>query len=129
MMMSKRSVWVFSVLFVLALLAAFALTSQPAVEAQLNLDSTGQLLTDLWDRVTAEQTGATSSRFVFTINFNQSLSGIGGTVTLGQNLNSLQINRIGQDYFCLSRAFSRASNIDCIPFANIKSISYQEAAR
>jgi len=127
--MSKRSVWVLSALFVLALVAAFVLTSQPAVEAQINPDSTGQLLVDLWDRVTAEQTSATSSSFNFTINFNQSLSGVGSGVTLGQSLNSLQISRIGQDYFCLSRVFSRTSNIDCIPFANIKSISYQEAAR
>ncbi len=129
MMMSKRSVWLFSTLFVLALLVVFVLTTRPAAVAQNNPDSTGQFLTELWDRVTTQQTGATSSSFVFTINFNQSLSGIGGTVTLGQNLNSLQISRIGQDYFCLSRAFSRTSNIDCVPFANIKSISYQEAAR
>lgn len=129
MMMSKRSAWLFSTLFVLALLVVFVLTTRPAAVAQNNPDSTGQFLTELWDRVTTQQTGATSSSFVFTINFNQSLSGIGGTVTLGQNLNSLQISRIGQDYFCLSRAFSRTSNIDCVPFANIKSISYQEAAR
>ena len=119
-----------TIVLVVGLLIGSNLLSSPIAAAEPGLQTSSTTLSDLlnslWTRVIEEQTSDTSSDFSFTISFNNSLSGIGGSVTLGQGLNNLQITEIGADYFCLARVFSRASNIDCVPFSNINKLSYQE---
>ena len=86
------------------------------------------LLDELWNRTLAEQTNATTSSFMFTVAFADSISGgIGDRLTFGQGLNNQQLSRIGADYFCVSRTFSRTVNVDCIPFNMVSHITYQEA--
>ena len=102
------------------------LITQPNVSAQDSPDTFEHLLNDLWEQVLSEQTGEASSDFTFSIEYKESISGLGNSTTLGQSLNTLNINRIGENYFCLSRAFSRTVNVDCIPFDNILKISYRD---
>ena len=101
--------------------------AQAAPQAQTVQEGMASLLDELWNRVLTEQSSATTSDFTFSITFNTSISGTGNSVTFGQGLNNLQISRIGADHFCISRAFSRTLNVDCIPFSNISRIAYQES--
>lgn len=127
-MFSRPLIWL-SVLLVAAIgVALFVAAAQSPAQAQPAQDDMAALLDELWNRVLAEQTSATTSGFTFTISFNQSISGTGNSVTFGQGVNNLQLSRIGADYFCLSRAFSRTLNFECIAFNNINRISYQQPA-
>ncbi len=95
--------------------------------AQEATDQTfADLLSELWGRVLAAQTSESSSNFVFTVEFQESISGLGNSVTLGQGLNTLRLERINADHFCISRVFSRSLNVDCIPYANINKVSFRE---
>lgn len=95
--------------------------------AQEATDQTfADLLSELWSQVLAAQTSASSSNFVFTVEFQESISGLGNSITLGQGLNTLRIERINADHFCISRVFSRSLNVDCIPYANINKVSFRQ---
>lgn len=95
--------------------------------AQEATDQTfADLLSELWSQVLAAQTSESSSNFVFTVEFQESISGLGNSVTLGQGLNTLRLERINADHFCISRVFSRSLNVDCIPYTNINKVSFRE---
>ncbi len=112
---------------IVALIAlAVLLAGQVQPPARATEDTLSALVGDLWDRVLEERTSDTSSDFTFTIEFNQSVAGIGSSVTMGQGLNTQRIDRVGADYFCLSRVFSRDLVNDCIPLSNITKINYRE---
>ncbi len=110
----------------LVVMLALAWALSAAAPARATEDDLGQLISELWDRVLAEQTGETSSTFNFTIEFTGSLSGIGSSVTMGQGLNNQRIARVGADFVCIARVFSRALSNDCVPFTNIAKINYRE---
>jgi len=109
-------------------IALFAAATHTPAQAQSAQDDMAALLDELWNRVLAEQTSSTTSAFNFTVSFNQSVAGTGNSVTFGQGINSLQVSRIGADYFCFTRAFSRNLNVECIAFSNVSRISYQQPA-
>jgi hypothetical protein len=129
-MFRRPTLWIWIGVLLLAAIgvALFAAAAQSPAQAQPAQDDLAALLDELWNRVLTEQTSATTSDFTFTISFHQSISGTGNSVTFGQGLNSLRLDRVGADFFCLSRAFSRNLNIECIPFSNISRVSYQQPA-
>lgn len=113
----------------IALLAAVLLlaTDQQPVTAQyVEGENMQQLLGNLWDQVMDNQSNDRVSNFVFTVSFTTSISGLGNSVTFGQDLANLSLREAGEDYICISRRFSRTTNVDCIPFTNITKISYSE---
>jgi hypothetical protein len=124
--MSKLNVIVGLGLSIIALiLITLSLPAEPVTAQADNLDMAGRV-SALWNRVLEEQTSANGSTFSFTVTFNDSISGIGNSITLGQSLNTTTIDSIGTDHLCFSRVFSRAANIDCVPFSNISKITYQQ---
>ncbi len=113
----------------IALLVAVILlaTEQQPVTAQyVEGENMQQLLSNLWDQVMDNQSNDRVSNFVFTVSFTTSISGLGNSVTFGQDLANLSLREAGEDYICISRRFSRTTNVDCIPFTNITKISYSE---
>ncbi|MBN2470726.1 MAG: hypothetical protein JXN59_08390 [Anaerolineae bacterium] len=118
------------VIFVgLALLVAAVLLvtdQQPATAQYVEGENMQQLLINLWDQVMDNQSNDRISNFVFTVSFTTSISGLGNSVTFGQDLANLSLREAGEDYICVSRRFSRTTNVDCIPFTNITKISYSE---
>ncbi|GEM_PF-4525107 len=94
--------------------------------AQEVTDTTmSRLLGDLWTQVLAGQTSETSSEFTFTLVFQQSISGLGSSITFGQDLRNARVESIGEDHICVARVFTQTRNIDCIPFSNVVQISYR----
>ncbi len=122
---SRVVVSIFGVAVLLAIVALSAGEPAPAT-AQLAGSDMRQLLNDLWDRTLSDLSGETISNFTFTVTFKTSISGLGNSVTFGQNLNSLELREAGADYFCTARKFSRNTNVDCIPFENVSTISFTE---
>ncbi|MBN1966838.1 MAG: hypothetical protein JW910_19450 [Anaerolineae bacterium] len=125
----KRSLAVLAAV-TLALVALIVLGWQvQATTAQSVVESDGatQLIAELWQRVLSEQTSDTNSNFDFTLEFTDSISGMGNSVTLGQSLTTLRIDRIGADFVCITRLFSQTIANDCVPIHNIAKISYREA--
>lgn len=113
----------------IALLAAILLLAsdqQPVTAQFVEGENMQQLLLNLWDQVMDNQSNDRISSFVFTVSFNTSIAGLGNSVTFGQDLANLTLREAGADYICVSRRFSRTTNVDCIPFTNITKISYSE---
>ncbi len=99
---------------------------QPAAAQYVEGENMQHLLINLWDQVMDNQSNDRVSSFVFTVSFTTSISGLGNSVTFGQDLANLSLREAGADYICVSRRFSRTTNVDCIPFTNITKISYSE---
>lgn len=104
---------------------ALVLDTAPAT-AQLTDDDLSTLLVEMWERTLNEQASQDSSSFVFTITFDKPVTGLGGSITMGQELSRRTIERVGDDYFCIARAFSQSKNVDCATFANVTTISYRD---
>jgi hypothetical protein len=127
MLASNRIPLVLAVIL-LTLGVGLAIPSITATEvtAQVEERDMGDLLTNLWDRVLENQSNENTSEFVFTIAFNQSIPGLGSSVTFGQGLETLRLQEAGENYFCVARLFSRTTNTDCMPYTNVTKVSYSE---
>jgi hypothetical protein len=120
---NKAVLGIIGLVLLLAVLALWSGEARP-VTAQLAGSDMRQLLSDLWERTQSELSTATTSNFVFAITFKTSISGLGNSITFGQNLGTLELQEAGTDYFCVARKFSRNTNVDCVPYENVSTIAY-----